>query len=118
LVLAQTVRKGKRGKLRLTTDPPGSAIDLQDVAMAVVSSDPSTVEAVRDTTDATLINWRTLTAGTAGPVRVTARVDKDQDFGEVELLDGSYDFDVVDGVVEPLSVALGLEGPIEDDPAA
>lgn len=117
LVMAQIVRKGKKGKLRLTTDPPGSVIDMQDVAVAVVSSDPATVEAVLDPADSTLINWRTLAGGTAGDVTVTVSPDADQDLGEVRLLSGEFVFSVIEGVVEPTSVSLAIEGPIEDDAA-
>ena len=113
--MAQAVRKGKRGQLRLSTDPPGSQIDIQDVAVSIVSSDPSTVEATLDPADNTLVNWRTLPGGTAGDVTVTAKVDADQDFGEVRVLDGTFVFSVTEGVVEPTAVNLAIEGPIVDD---
>lgn len=113
VLMALTVRKGKKGKLKLVTDPPGSPIDLKDVAVTVESSDPATVEAVLEADGR--VAWRTLAGGTAGPVSVTAKADADQDLGEVRLLDGRFDFDVVDSVEEPTSVALELDGPVEDD---
>lgn len=113
--MAFVVRKGKRFSIRLTTDPPDSKIDLKDVPVTVTSSDPATVEAILDPNDPTLIKVRTLVGGTAGPASVLFEPDVDQDFGEVRLLEGRFDMEVTDSVVEPTSIGAVVEGPVVDD---
>jgi hypothetical protein len=99
----------------MVTDPPGTPIDIQDVQVEIISSDESTVVGEVNATDPTLIDFRILAAGSTGPATLKAKVDADQDLGEVRLLDGEFAFDVVDSVTEPTAVALVLEGPIVDD---